>query len=40
MRYWRLKESGRLIAVNCQMTPRWDEITKDEFETLRLVQSG
>ena len=33
MRYWKL-ESNRVIAVNCQMTPRWMEISKDEFDIL------
>jgi hypothetical protein len=34
MRYWKLKESNRVIAVNCQMTPRWEEITKELFDEL------
>ncbi len=37
MRYWKLKESNRVIAVNkeCEMTPRWEEISQKEFERIR-----
>jgi len=37
MRYWKLKESNRVIAVNkeCEMSPRWMEITQEEFDKER-----
>jgi len=35
MRYWKLKNTNRVIAVNCMMTPRWEEISKEEFEEIR-----
>ncbi len=40
MRYWKLKESNRVIAVHkeCEMTPRWLEITKLEFDVLVLLR--
>lgn len=38
MRYWKLTGSTRVIAVNCQMTPRWTEISKDEFEHIKSYQ--
>lgn len=32
MRYWKLKEGTRVIAVDVQMNPdRWEEITKELF---------
>ena len=34
MRYWILKDTGRVIAVDCPMVPRWTEITKAEFDEL------
>lgn len=40
MRYWKLKNSDRVIAVNCQMTPRWEEITKEEFDNLVLLRNN
>jgi hypothetical protein len=40
MRYWKFKESNRVIAVNCQMSPRWIEISKDEFDKLVLLRSA
>lgn len=36
MRYWNLIDSKRVIAVDCQMSYRWIEITKEEFEETRL----
>ena len=38
MRYWKLKDSSRVIAVNCQMTPRGIEISKEEFDELVLLR--
>lgn len=40
MKYWRLKNSNRVIAVvsTVQMTPRWEEITKEEFDKLVLLR--
>jgi hypothetical protein len=37
MRYWRLIESTRVIAVSSevQMSPRWVEINKEEFYIAR-----
>lgn len=37
MRYWKLKESDRVIAVlaEVRMTPRWEEISKEVFEEYR-----
>jgi hypothetical protein len=35
MRYWKLRESNRVIAVPVLMTPRWEEITLDKFKELR-----
>lgn len=37
MRYWRLRDSDRVLAVNkeVQMTPRWEEISKEEYDTIR-----
>jgi hypothetical protein len=35
MRYWQLKETNRVIAVDVPMTPRWKEITKEDFEKAR-----
>lgn len=37
MRYWRLKESDRVIAVTkeCEMSPRWMEITEKEFHIFK-----
>lgn len=37
MRYWKLKESDRVIAVNkdVQMSPRWTEISEEEFHIFR-----
>jgi hypothetical protein len=36
MRYWSLKETNRVIAVDILMSPRWLEISKDEFTLKRL----
>lgn len=38
MRYWKLITSNRVIAVNCQMSPRWIEITKEEFDKLVILR--
>jgi hypothetical protein len=38
MRYWKLRDSIRVIAVNCQMTDRWQEITKEEFTKAREIE--
>ena len=37
MRYWKFKESDRVIAVNkeCEMSPKWTEISEEEFHTFR-----
>lgn len=35
MRYWRLKESDRVIAVDVLMSYRWEEITLEEFDLAR-----
>ena len=40
-KYWRLKESTRVIAVPFEvtMTPNWIEISKEEFELAREEQN-
>lgn len=42
MRYWKRKDSNRVIAVDkiVQMCSCWIEITKEEFEFLRGEQNG
>lgn len=37
MRYWKLENSNRVIAVSkeVQMTPRWKEITVEKFNDSR-----
>ncbi len=35
LRFWKLKESNRVIAAYCQMAPRWVEITKEEYERIK-----
>jgi len=35
MRYWKLTGANRVIAADCQMTPCWQEITREEFEQVR-----
>jgi len=40
MRYWKLIDSDRVIAVNVFMNPlRWIEITKEEFDKLVLLRN-
>ena len=39
MRYWILKDTGRVIAVDCPMVPRWTEITKAEFDAEKEKQN-
>jgi hypothetical protein len=34
-RFWKLKDSDRVIATNCQMTARWEEITISQFNEYR-----
>lgn len=39
MRYWKLIDSNRVIAVNIFMSPlRWVEISKEEFDVLVLLR--
>lgn len=38
IRYWQLKESNRVIATPCQMTPRWSEINQDQFQQLVILR--
>jgi len=40
MRYWKLIDSNRVIAVNVFMNSlRWIEITKEEFDKLVLLRN-
>lgn len=37
MRYWKLKDSTRVIAVDCEMSPRWEEITKEQYDEAKNI---
>lgn len=39
MRYWKLKESNRVIATSCQMSTRWIEISEEEFYIQRDINA-
>jgi hypothetical protein len=40
MRYWRLKETDRVIAVDktCEMSNRWLEISKELYDEFKLYE--
>lgn len=40
-KYWKLKESNRVIAVSSEvvMSSRWEEISKEEFEYARALDN-
>ena len=42
MRYWKLKESERIIAVNkeVQMSTRWEEVKEIDYINYKARQSG
>lgn len=35
MRYWRLKGTNRVIAVDVLMVPEWEEITLDQYNNIK-----
>jgi hypothetical protein len=38
MRYWKFKGSNRLLITYCQMSSRWEEITEELYNKLKLAE--